>query len=117
VEQFTYLGLLLGWALPVLTLHWLVGAPELRRHARVLIPAIVLPTLYLASADAIAISAGAWHISERLTLGLRWRGLVFEEALFFLLTNVMVAQSVVLFLEPEPRARVWRWLSGWRRKR
>ena len=117
MEQYTYLALLLGWALPVIALHWLVGAPELRRHVRLLIPAIALPTLYLATADAIAISAGAWHISERLTMGLRWRGLVFEEALFFVLTNVMVAQSVVLFLEPEPRARVRRWLGRWRRKR
>jgi 15-cis-phytoene synthase/lycopene beta-cyclase len=117
MEQYTYLALLLGWALPVIALHWLVGASELRGHARVLIPAIVLPTLYLATADAIAISAGAWHISDRLTVGLRWRGLVFEEALFFLLTNVMVAQTVVLFLVPQPRARVGRWLTGWRRRR
>jgi lycopene cyclase domain-containing protein len=110
VERFTYLALLVVWALPVLGLHWLVGAPELRRHRRVLIPSIVIPTVYLAGADAIAISAGAWHISDTLTLGLRWHGLVFEEVLFFLLTNTMVAQSIVLFLAPEPRARIRRWL-------
>jgi hypothetical protein len=73
--------------------------------------AVALPTVYLCVADATAISAGAWHISDRLTLGVRWHGLVLEEALFFLLTNIMVAQSVVLFLAPEPRARVQRWLQ------
>lgn len=117
MERYTYLALLLGWAAPVLALHWLVGAPELRRHVRVLAPAILLPTVYLTAADAIAIGAGAWHISDRLTLGWRWHGLVFEEALFFLLTNTMVAQSVVLFLNPEPRARVRRWLGRWRGNR
>jgi lycopene cyclase domain-containing protein len=110
VERFTYLLLLLGWALPVIALHWAAGAAELRRHGRLLAIAIAVPTLYLAAADAIAISNGAWHISDDLTVGLRWRGLVFEEALFFLLTNVMVAQSVVLFRSRETRARVAGWL-------
>lgn len=113
--RFTYLALLLVWALPVLALHWAVGAPELRRHARLLLAAVLLPSVYLAVADGIAITAGAWHISDRLTLGVRWRGFVLEEALFFLLTNLMVAQSVVLFLAPEPGERVRRWLRGLRR--
>jgi lycopene cyclase domain-containing protein len=111
MERFTYLALLLVWALPVIALHWAVGAPELRRHARLLVIAIGVPTVYLVTADAIAIGSGAWHISNELTLGLRWNGLVFEEALFFLLTNVMVAQSILLFLAPEPRRRVQGWLK------
>src|SRR5437588_472349 len=97
VERFTYLTLLAVWALPVVGLHWLVGARTLRRHWRVLVLAVGIPSAYLSAADGIAISAGAWHISDRLTLGLRWHGLVLEEALFFLLTNLMVAQSVILF--------------------
>lgn len=108
MERFTYLALLLVWALPVVALHWAVGAAELRRRARILAAAVLLPTLYLAFADAVAIGSGAWHISDRLTLGVRWRGLVFEEVLFFFLTNLMVAQSVILFLSPATRARALR---------
>ncbi len=108
MERFIYLTLLLVWAVPVIALHRAVGAPDLRRRARTLIVAVVVPTAYLAIADAVAISSGAWHISNRLTLGVRWRGLVLEEALFFLLTNVMVAQSVILFLTPKVRARALR---------
>lgn len=106
MERFTYLLLLLPWALPVIALHWWVGAEELRAHRRVLVIAVLVPTVYLAAADALAVAGGAWHISSGLTLGLRVGGWVFEETLFFLLTNIMVAQSVILFLEPGPRLRV-----------
>ncbi len=105
LRQFTYLLLLLGWALPVIALHWAVGAPELRAHLRLLAVAILTPTVYLSLADAMAINAGIWSISEDLTLGWRIGTLVFEEAVFFFLTNVLVAQSIVLFLSPIARAR------------
>jgi len=105
MERFTYLALLLGWALPVIGLHWLVGAPELRARLRLLAVAVLVPTVYLSLSDATAIGSGVWAISEELTVGLRLGGLVFEEVVFFFLTNVMVAQSVVLFLSPTVRAR------------
>ena len=117
MEHLTYLALLTVWALPVIGLHWLVGAPELRRHARTLLIGVVVPTLYLTASDAIAITAGAWHISDDLILGPRWRGLVLEEVIFFVLTNVMLVQSLILFLEPEPRRRVWAWLHRARSRR
>lgn len=112
MERFTYLLLLAVWAAPVIALHWIVGAPELRRSSRLLLVAIFIPTAYLAAADAIAITSGAWHLSDRLTLGIRWKGWVLEETLFFLLTNIMVAQSILLFLDPKPRERVWRRIKG-----
>lgn len=104
-ERFTYLLLLLGWASPVIALHWLVGAPELRARRRLLAVAVLLPTVYLTLADALAIGAGVWSISDQLTLGWRAGSLVFEEALFFFLTNVLVAQSIILFLSPSARER------------
>jgi lycopene cyclase domain-containing protein len=104
-EQFTYLALLLGWAAPIIALHWIVGAPELRARWRLLVPAIAIPTVYLSLADAAAIGSGIWAISEDLTVGWRIGSLVFEEVVFFFLTNVLVAQSTVLFLSPTARAR------------
>ena len=104
-ESLTYLLLLLAWALPVIALHWCVGAPELRAHARLLLVAVLVPTIYLSLADAVAIDAGIWSISEELTVGWQIGTLVFEEVVFFLLTNVLVAQSIILFLSPSARAR------------
>jgi hypothetical protein len=66
---------------------------------------VLVPTVYLSLADAVAIGAGVWSISEELTVGWRVGSLVFEEALFFFLTNVLVAQSIVLFLSRSARDR------------
>jgi|SRR5215204_878274 len=107
-DRFVYLALLLGWALPVIALHWLIGAAELRARWRLLVVAIVMPSLYLAIADSVAIGTGVWSISEELTIGWRVGGLVFEEVVFFLLTNILVAQSVILFLAPSARQRAAR---------
>lgn len=104
-ERLTYFALLIGWAAPVIALHWAVGAPELRARLKLLAIAVLVPTVYLSLADAVAIDAGVWSISEELTVGWRVGSLVFEEALFFFLTNVLVAQSIVLFLSRPARDR------------
>lgn len=108
LTHLTYLALLAGWAAPVIALHWIVGARALRARLRLLAVAVIVPTAYLSLADAAAIGSGIWSISEQLTIGVRVGSLVFEEVVFFFLTNVMVAQSIVLFLSPSARARAWR---------
>ena len=104
-DRLTYLVLLIGWAAPVIALHWVVGAPELRAKWKLLTVATLIPTAYLSLADAFAIGHGVWSISEELTIGWRVGSLVFEEAVFFFLTNVLVAQSMILFLSPSARQR------------
>jgi len=94
--HLTYLALETVWAIPVLALQWAVGREALSDRWRILIMAIALPTLYLSIADGFAIANGIWRLHADRILGLRIGDLPFEEVLFFLLTNAMVAQSVVL---------------------
>jgi lycopene beta-cyclase len=61
---------------------------------------ILVPTLYLWFADTVAIRLGIWDIAERYTYGPRPLGLPIEEAVFFLVTNILVVQGLVLFLYP-----------------
>ena len=96
----TYLGLILAWAMPVLAGQWAYAADALWRRRRALFVALAVPTLYLWVADAIAIRLGIWRISETYTTGLGLAGLPIEEATFFLVTNVLVVQGLVLFLYP-----------------
>ena len=49
-------------------------------------------------AAALAIEWNIWAISETYTLGLKVGGLPLEEAVFFLVTNLMVAQGLILFI-------------------
>ncbi|MEM1041278.1 MAG: lycopene cyclase domain-containing protein [Bacteroidota bacterium] len=97
-EPTRYLALILVWACPVLAVQWAYGGHHLWRLRRLVFWAVAVPTLYLWVADRIALALGIWHISERFTTGIAPGGLPLEEALFFLVTNVLVVQGLVLML-------------------
>jgi hypothetical protein len=92
-----YLGAILLWACPLLALQWGVGGGYLVRRRREWPVAVAIPTLYLWFADRVAIGLGVWTISETHTLGVELVGLPVEEAAFFLVTNLLVVQGLVLF--------------------
>lgn len=96
----TYLGLILVWAAPVPAVMWLFMGPAMWRARRPLAVAIALPTIFLWIADRIAIGLGIWTISTQYTLGFDPFGLPVEEAVFFLMTCVVSAFGVLLFLGP-----------------
>lgn len=97
-DSTLYLGLILAWAAPVLSLQWFIGATTLWAMRRIWLLGTLVPTLYLWIADRIAIGQGIWHISETYTTGLQLFGLPIEEAAFFLVTNLLVVQGISLFL-------------------
>jgi lycopene beta-cyclase len=99
-ESGVYMGLILAWAAPVVGLMWLYLGPALWRLVHVAGLAIAVPTVYLWVADAVAIRQGIWAISERFTLGWAPGGLPVEEAVFFLITNVLIVFGTLLFLVP-----------------
>jgi lycopene beta-cyclase len=101
----TYMGLILAWAAPVLAVQWALAGDEVTARMRVWLPAVAVPTVYLWIADTIAIRSGIWQISEAHTLGPRPFGLPIEEATFFLVTNLLVAQGLMLFLFYRPGVR------------
>lgn len=97
-EPSRYLGLILAWALPVIFLQVWLGRKILLKNKSLLAATVLPPTIYLWFADAFAISQGIWSISPRYTLGIEVWGLPIEEALFFLVTNLMVGQGALLFV-------------------
>ncbi|TVP72480.1 MAG: lycopene cyclase domain-containing protein [Gemmatimonadales bacterium] len=99
-ESGVYMGLILAWACPVLALMWLYMGHRLWRWVHVMGLAIGLPTLWLWVADTIAIRQGIWTISPNFTLGPAPLGLPVEEAVFFLVTNVLCVMGVLLFAIP-----------------
>lgn len=92
-----YLGAIVAWAAPVLALQWAVGGGVLWRERRLVAVAVGVPTTYLCLADRLAIGRGIWTISPDHTTGLAIAGLPVEEATFFLVTNLMLVQGLVLF--------------------
>jgi lycopene beta-cyclase len=103
-EPGLYLGLILVWAAPVLAAQWFFVGRAMARAPAAFAAAVMAPTVYLWVADRIAIGAGIWSIAPQYTTGLHLLGLPMEEALFFLVTNLLVVQGVLLFLLPSLRA-------------
>jgi lycopene cyclase domain-containing protein len=97
-EEMTYLRLILAWAAPVLAGLWIWAGAEVWARRRVAMIGLALPTLYLWIADAIAIRLGIWSIDPRLSTGIVILGLPIEEAVFFLVTNLLVITGVIAIL-------------------
>lgn len=97
-DRSVYLGLILVWAGPVLALQWAVGGQQIWAMRRTWLTGTLVPTLYLWCADRVAIGQGIWSISNVYTTGFELLGLPIEEATFFLVTNLLVTQGLLLLL-------------------
>lgn len=121
-EPGTYLGLILGWALPPIMLQTAFGADLLWRHRRLVGLTLTSVTLYLSAADTLAIGEwGTWTIDPGQSLNIFVAGLLpVEELIFFLMTNILIVFGMTLALELESRLRVralWKFLRiRWGRK-
>ena len=106
-RPLTYLALELSWALIPVIIQLAFGADILWRHRNVVFLTIVISTLYLSWADAIAIGSGTWTIDPEQSLNWLIGGVLpLEEFIFFLITNTLVTLGMTLVLaeESQPRA-------------
>lgn len=93
-----YLALILIWAPPILAGMWLYDGETLWALRSPLLTSTFLPTLYLWGIDIVALREQIWTISPKHTLGIEAFGLPLEEASFFLFTNLLVVQGILLLL-------------------
>lgn len=100
-----YMALLLGWFLPPVLLQLAFGADILWHYRRLVLVALLVPTVYLNILDAAAIASGTWTISKDYTVGLDLGVLPLEEITFFLMTNVLIGFGMVLMLARESHVR------------
>ncbi len=93
-----YMGLILVWAPPVLAGQWYLSGNYFWRYRKLWFTSIMLPTIYLWFADRIAIALGIWYITDETRTGFDPLGLPIEEAVFFLVTNILVVQGLMMFV-------------------
>jgi lycopene cyclase domain-containing protein len=110
----TYLGLILGWAIPPILIQFIFGGDILFRHGRLVLLVLGVPTLYLAAADFIAIGSGTWTIDPNQSLNIFVGGVLpVEEFIFFLVTNTLISLGSVLFQAQESHARAQSLFPSW----
>ena len=94
-----YMGLILVWASPFVLLLWTLAHQLILELplSNTLVP-ITLPTLYLWMVDTLALRRGTWVIEAGTKVGIHlWEGLELEEAVFFLVTNVLIVFGLIAF--------------------
>lgn len=113
----TYLGWLLAWAGPALLLQWAVGGDRLWRQRRLVWSAVAPPVVYLCLVDRLALALGLWRLSPQRTTGAQLLGLPVEEALFFLLTTLLIVGGLLLATDEVALHRTRRWACSLIRSR
>ncbi|MEO0558689.1 MAG: lycopene cyclase domain-containing protein [Bacteroidota bacterium] len=100
--SWLYMGLIVAWACPVLSGMWWLGGHLIWARRQLVAWAVIPTTLYLWAADWYAITqAGIWNITDATRTGWEIVGLPVEEALFFLVTNLLVVKGLVMWEKPE----------------
>jgi lycopene beta-cyclase len=97
--KWTYLSIILFWALPPIILQLFFGADILWHYRRLVGWSILGPGTYLSLMDVIALSETTWSISPSQTTGVLFLGILpIEEILFFFITNVLLTFGMTLML-------------------
>jgi putative membrane protein len=95
---------LLFWFLPVIILQWVLAPHLMAAHAGFLAIVSFGFGFYYILADLVAVRAGTWYFDEEMNTGFLLFGILpWEEAAFFFLTSLLVAQSYLLLLPPSFR--------------
>lgn len=98
--ELRYFALIIYWAFPIIFLQWAVGFPILLKYKKLWLVSVALLTGYFWFADSIAIKEQIWTFPQETISGILLFGILpMEEALFFLVTNLMVIQGYLLFTQ------------------
>ncbi|MBK9923863.1 MAG: lycopene cyclase domain-containing protein [Anaerolineales bacterium] len=106
-EKWTYLSIILFWALPAILPQLLFGADILWHYRKLVFWAIMVPGTYLSLMDIVALRDTTWSISKSQTTGILFFGILpIEEVLFFFITNVLITFGMTLLLANVSEGRV-----------
>ena len=102
----TYLAITLTWALPAIAPQLAFGADILWHYRRLLGTVILTGAGYLSAMDALAIGSGTWTIDPAQSTGIFIRSLPIEEAVFFVITVVLISFGMTLLLADASQERL-----------
>jgi len=118
--EWTYLSIILFWALPPIMIQILFGADILWHYRRLVFWSIFIPGLYLSLMDILALKDTTWSISPAQTTGILFFGILpLEEIVFFFVTNALITFGMTLLLanvNQERFAEIKNQVRSWREK-
>lgn len=111
--EWTYLSVILFWALPAIFPQFIFGADILWHYRKLVFTAVFIPGLYLSLTDILALTDTTWSISKTQTTGILFFNILpVEEVLFFFITNVLIGFGMTLALSKLGSERFAKWKSN-----
>lgn len=96
--EFNYLFHLFAWAGSFVLIQFIFGGRKIRDNSKLIIIPTLIMTAYFSLADSISIGNGIWSFDPEQTIGTKVGNVPLEEILFFFMTNLLVTEAMVLFL-------------------
>ena len=119
--KWTYISIILFWALPPIFIQLLFGADILWHYRKLVFWGFAIPSTYLSLIDIAALKETTWSISSSQTTGILFFGILpIEEVVFFFVTNVLITVGMTLLLaslSQERFAEIRKQVQLWKEKR
>lgn len=97
--KWTYLSIILFWALPAILPQLLFGGDILWHYRKLVFWGSFVPGAYLSLMDIVALTDTTWSISKDQTSGVLFFGILpLEEVVFFFITNILLTFGMTLLL-------------------
>lgn len=96
--NFNYLFHLFLWGGFFILVQIIAGRKKIPRNISLIIIPSLIMTLYFSIADSVSIGQGIWDFDPLQTTGIRIFNIPLEEILFFLVTNILITEAMILFL-------------------
>jgi lycopene beta-cyclase len=98
-SNWTYLSIILFWALPPIILQVIFGADILWHERKLVFWSLFALGMYLSLMDIVALKDTTWSISPSQTTGVLFFGILpLEEVVFFFITNILLTFGMTLLL-------------------
>lgn len=118
--KWTYISIILFWALPAILPQLLFGADILWHYRKLVVWSFVVPATYLSLMDIVALKETTWSISPSQTTGILFFGILpLEEVVFFFITNSMLTFGMTLLLANVSQERfveIKKLVQAWKEK-
>jgi len=99
--KWNYLFHLFAWAGTFILIQLIFGRKKIIPNLKLIAVPTVIMTIYFSLADSISIGNGIWSFDPAQTIGTKLGNVPVEEILFFLMTNILITEAMVLFLNQD----------------
>jgi putative membrane protein len=96
--NLNYLFHLFSWGGFFILIQIIAGRKKILKNISLIIIPSAIMTVYFSIADSISIGQGIWDFDPLQTTGIRIINIPLEEILFFLVTNILITEAMILFL-------------------